>query len=122
MDPGSLAKSDGPLLWSDDGNEWDRLRACGLTGAPACCLSCRSIRSWSKSSIVLSVTAVEVELKRLLSAVVPEAEWLAPQRAGRRQAPRPQRISQLAAYEAAKADMPPTKKDRKTARSRRISH
>lgn len=34
----------------------------------------------------------------------------------------PQRISQLAAYQEVKSDVPPTKKDRKAARSRRISH
>jgi len=103
VDPGSLATPDGPLLWSDDGEEWNRLRLRPQWSArlhpqlslnPAVeqeleALAATDVREpvgreiWHVASqvdpvttIILVVTAVEVELKRLLSALVPEAGWL----------------------------------------------
>ncbi len=103
VDPGSLAAPIGPLLWSDDGSTWERLLTRPQVDArllpqlslnPAVgqeleVLAAAMMREpvgreiWHVASqvdpvtaIVLSVTAVEVELKRLVSTFVAEAEWL----------------------------------------------
>lgn len=103
VDPGWFATPHHPMLWSNDGIEWKPLlrgRSYSASAVPQLSLNpvvageLETIATsqdrepvgreiWHVASqvdpvtaIVLAVTAIEVELKRLVSTMVPEAEWL----------------------------------------------
>jgi len=103
VDPGSFATPRYPMLWSDDGIEWNQLpRGVSYSASFVPELSLNTVVAeeletlatnrqrepvgreiWhvasqvdSSTAIVLSVTAIEVELKRLVSTMIPETEWL----------------------------------------------
>lgn len=103
VDPGSFPTPLYSMLWSNDGIEWNPLRrglSYSVSGVPQLSLNhvvAEELETLATSqdrepvgreiwhvasqvdpvtAIVLAVTAIEVELKRLVSTMVPEAEWL----------------------------------------------